>query len=361
MATNDNVLFLQEAKAALREISAEKARIQTLDIESKRLEKSAKEEKKAQTDLIKLTLKKRKEELLATYDTELSRIKDKIKKETARRDKAIAAGKKARAKSETEELRKENKRLKQESKAMFKQEKLPAFCNTTLYYSLFFAKGMRELLIMVLTFLLVFLALPFGVYALVPQKGIGIVILIYVAVIAVFGGGFVFINEKTKMTHPAAIKQGRAFRDAIAANNRKIKKIEQGIANDANNSYYDLVVFDENLDKYHIEYDDIQTKKAEALDQYEKVTKRVITEEIMANSQGRIDNLTAKLAQVKDDLVQSEKQVREASMAFSNAYGTYIDKEYWQADKLDRLIEILNAGEAQSITEAQTVYKAKDK
>lgn len=357
---NDGVAFLQEAKAVLQEVTDEKVRLQKLEIEEKKLEKSVKEEKKAQTDLLKLTLKKRKEELIATYDGELAKTSDKIKKEKARRDKAIAQGKKVRAKSETEELRRENKNLHQQAKAMFKQEHLPAFCNSTLYYALFFAKGGDELMVMLLTFLFVFLALPFGIYYLIPQKGIGIMILIYVIDIVLFGGCFIFISEKTKMTHPAAIKQGRAYRDAIRANKKKIKKIEKGIARDDNNSYYDLEEFDENLDKLTIEYDDTNRKKKEALENFEQVTRKVITEEIMANSQGRIDALTERLAETREDKAETEKQVREASLAFSDVYGAYIDKEYWQAEKLDRLIEILNSGEAKNIIEAQTIYKTKN-
>ncbi len=361
MAVNENIAFLENAKGALKRIADEKARVQALEIEAKKLEKTAKEEKKAQTDLIKLTLKKRRDELVAAFDGELAKTKEKLKKERGRRDKAITSGKKVRAKNETEELRKEIKRLKQESKAMFKQEKLPGFCNMTLYYSLFFAKGLRELMIMILTFLLVFLVLPFVVYTLIPAKGIGYVILIYVIVILVFGGSFVFINEKTKMTHPAAIKQGRAYRDAIAANVRKIKRIEKGIANDENHSYYDLEAFDDNIDKLSIEFDDIQKKKEAALENFENVTKRTITEDIMAKSQVRIDELVRKAADLRVELEGLEKQVREDSLAFSDVCGTYIDKEYWQPDKLDRLIDILKSGEAQSITEAQTIYKAKNK
>ncbi|MCI8514617.1 MAG: hypothetical protein HFI93_08365 [Lachnospiraceae bacterium] len=355
----DSVGFLEEAKAALKIVNEEKIRIQSLEIESKKLEKALKDEKKAQTDLIKLTLKKRKEELAATYDGELTKTGDKIRKEKSRREKAISQGKKARAKAETEELRKQNQQLNQEAKRMFKKEHLPTFCNSTLYYSLFFAKGAKELLVMFLTFLIVFLALPFGVYYLLPAKGIGTIILVYVVDILVFGGSFIIISEKTKMTHPSAIKQGRNYRDAILANKKKIRKIEKSIARDDNNSYYDLEEYDEKLDKLSLDYEEISGQKKEALENFEKVTRKVITDEIIANAQERMDSLSAKSIQVEKELKAAESHAREASLSFTDAYGAYIDKEYWQQEKLDQLIEILKNGEAKSITEAQTIYKTK--
>lgn len=355
----DSVAFLTEAKAALKIVSEEKARIQSLDIESKKLEKALKDEKKAQNDLIKLTLKKRKEELASTYDGELAKTNDRIKKEKSRREKAISQGKKARAKAETEELRKQNQQLNQEAKRMFKKEHLPAFCNSTLYYSLFFAKGARELLVMFLSFLIVFLALPFGVYYLIPSKGIGAVILIYVVDILIFGGSFIVVSEKTKMTHPSAIKQGRNYRDAILANKKKIRKIEKSIARDENNSYYDLEEYDENLDKLSLDYEEISRQRKDALDNFEKVTRKVIMDEIVLNNKERIDGLSAKSLQVAEELKEAENHAREASLSFTDVYGSYIDKEYWQQEKLDQLIEILKNGEAKSITEAQTIYKTK--
>ena len=59
----DNVGFLQEAKAALAELEAERAKSSRLQAEEKRLTRALAAEKKSVEDAIESTIHKRKEEI----------------------------------------------------------------------------------------------------------------------------------------------------------------------------------------------------------------------------------------------------------------------------------------------------------
>ena len=86
-----------------------------------------------------------------------------------KREKAKNKGMKERIAEETSELREHNRDLQIQMKTMFQKDKVPVFCRTTFYYSLYYARGLKERLIGFITFLICFLALPCGVYFLLPD------------------------------------------------------------------------------------------------------------------------------------------------------------------------------------------------
>lgn len=57
-----------------------------------------------------------------------------------------------------------------ETKTLFRKNKVPSFCNTYLYYALFFTKTAREFLTLFIAALICFLGIPCGVYYVIPQR-----------------------------------------------------------------------------------------------------------------------------------------------------------------------------------------------
>ena len=105
-------------------------------MEELRLEKSLEAEQKAVQDAISMTVKKRREEMESSYDSEIGKLQEKLKKIRARREKAKNQGMKDRIKEETVELHEHNRELRVRMKTLFQSQRVPSFCQSGFYLSL---------------------------------------------------------------------------------------------------------------------------------------------------------------------------------------------------------------------------------
>ncbi len=353
----DNVGFLQEAKAALAELEAERAKSSRLQAEEKRLTRALAAEKKSVEDAIESTIHKRKEEITLSYDREISKTQDKLKKARGRRERAKDQGIKARIGNETAQLREENRQLKLHNSTVFHQNGIPSICNTKFYYALYFTKGFKEVMILLLTFLIGFLVIPCGIYWLIPERQLWMLILIYVADIVLLCGAYIALNNRTKVNHLEIMKDARKNRDMVDANKRKIRVIIKAIEKDKNESIYNLDSYDREIASVEGELGNIAERKQEALRIFENQTKKELQREIYENNREKLENMTRQLGQVSASCRELSDSVQRKTIAFTDEYGPYIGQEFMQQEKLDKLIDILNQGLATSLTEAQQIYK----
>jgi len=138
--------------------------------EETRLEKMITAKEKDLSDEIENTLKKRKNELVETYENQLATLNARNKKVKTKKEKDKDAKVSERIAEETAELRDKNKELSLEIKAKLKADKTPAICNTTLFYALFMPKSPLEIVMFMVGMLLAFLVIPFGIYLLAKSK-----------------------------------------------------------------------------------------------------------------------------------------------------------------------------------------------
>lgn len=353
----DQVGFLSEACRAVQELSASKSSLEKLHLEEKRLERDLEAEKKAVTDAISLTVKKRMEEINTTYDKEIARGQDRLKRVRSKREKAKSQGVKERIEEETRELRDSNRELKLQMKTAFQQDRVPRFCKSTWYYSLYYTRGISEFFILLLTVLVCFLAVPCGIYYLLPKKSSIYLMGIYFITIVVFGGIYIFINNRTKVHHQEALKKGRTIRDMLRSNNKKIRVITNSIKRDRDEAVYDLEKYDDEIAQIEQELTEIANKKKEALNTFDKVTRTIIADEIADGSRAKIDQLTTDLENVSADVKEAEVRVKEQTLFITDNYEGYLGKEFMAPEKLDELADYIRLGKAATIGEAETLYK----
>lgn len=354
----DQVAFLAEACTAEHQLKESEAELERLRQEEKRLEKELEAEQKAVSDTISMTVKKRVEEINRTYDKEIAREQDRLKRVRSKREKAKSQGVKERIAEETEELRDNNRELEIQMKTLFQKDRVPRFCKSTWYYSLYYTRGFSEFLILLATVLLCFLAIPSGVYFLLPKQSSYYLVAIYFATILVFGGLYILVNNKTKVHHQAALKEGRSIRDLIRSNNKKIRVITNSIKKDRDEAVYDLEKYDDEIAQIEQELSEITTKKKEALNTFDKVTKTIISDEIAGSSRERIGQLEEDLGRAGDSAREAEKKVKVQTLFITDNYESYIGKEFMTPEKLDELADYIRMGKAATISEAENVYRS---
>ena len=261
-------------------------------------------------------------------------------------------GMKERIAEETSVLREHNRDLQVQMKTMFQKDKVPAFCRTTFYYSLYYARGLKERLIGFITFLICFLALPCGVYFLLPDRKIWYLVLVYFADIIIFGGLYVTIGNRSRSRYHDALKQGREIRNLLSSNEKKIKVIVHSIEKDGNEDIYDLEKYDDEIACAQQELSDIAAKKKDAISSFENVTRNIIADEIEGNHRAEIEEKEQKLQEVNDSLAQLESSIRQQNIHITDTFGPYLGKEYLNTDKLLGLSKLIQSGTASNITEA---------
>ena len=354
----DQVGFLSEACRAVQELSASKNSLDKIRLDEKRLEKELEAEKKAVTDAISLTVKKRMEEINGSYDKEIAKGQDRLKRVRSKREKAKSQGVKERIEEETKELRDDNRELKLQMKTAFQQDRVPRFCKSTWYYSLYFTRGFSEFLILLMTILICFLAVPWGIYMLLPQKSNYYLAGIYFVAVVVFGGLYILINNKTKVRHQETLKQGRKIRDLMRTNDKKIRIITSAIRRDRDEAVYDLEKYDDEIAQIEQDLADITSKKKEALNTFEKVTKTIISDEIAGGSREKIERLEAELRRASDEAKEAEVKVKEQTLFITDNYESYLGTEFMVPEKLDELADFIRLGKATTISEAEALYKS---
>lgn len=103
-AITDVKTFLEDARQAVVELAEFEKQEETLAQEEKKRLRVLETERKAVADAVNSTVKKRRDEIEKSYDDELGKLQDKLKRTRTRREKAKNQGIKERIKEETQEL-----------------------------------------------------------------------------------------------------------------------------------------------------------------------------------------------------------------------------------------------------------------
>ncbi len=363
MEGNYNVLAgsidtLNEIKESLLELHGYQAKYDSLTEEEKKLEKNIQAVEKAVSEEIASTTKKRRQEIEATFDKQIDKTRARIRKIKEKRDKRKSSKVSERIHEETAPLREENNRLKLEAKSVFKQKHVPAFCNTGLYYALYYPRYLGDIGIIFLTLLITLFIVPCGTYFLILKEDrILYLILAYIASVLLFGGIYLLIGNRTKDKHQEAMKQVRGLRSQIRGNHKKMKAIGRSIRKDRDESGYGLENFDEELTRLGQEEAEIVTQKKDALLTFDNTTSQVITAEIVGRQEEKLAALKADYASVSGEAGKAADKIKALTIKIASEYEPFIGKDLMSLERLDTLTNIIQAGNASNISEALAFYR----
>lgn len=355
----DYVVFLEEAKQAVTELSRMREQEDALSQRIRQSQKELEAEEKAIADNISQTVKKRTEEINESYDKELNKGQERLKRARGKREKAKNQGVKERIAEETAELREENRELKLQIKTLFQQNRVQPYCNTKWYYALFMPHWLSEYLKLILMVTVCFLAVPYGSYLLIPERTPIYLVAVYLFCILLFGGCYVLIGNKTKMKHGNILKEGRLIRDQIHGNVKKIRVITHTIKKDRNEAVYDLQKHDDEIARIEQELSEIAAKKKNALNTFESVTRNIIADEITDNSRDKIAYLKSILETEEEEQKALDTALKTKSLYVADHYEPYLGKDFLQPQKLEELKAVIDSGTCTNLSEAIAEYQNK--
>lgn len=362
---DENVEYLIAARDIVRQLEELDDKLEELKTARKKSRRLISQEEKSIDDEINSTLRKRKSQIEESYDKQIeannSRIKQIQTKKTKKKNQQMVV----RIENETAHIKEENRQLKLDIKTLFKQNHVPGFCNSGLYYSLFSPKGFRELIELLFAIVVMCGLVPVSISYILYKtalegKTVVCVIIAALIVIAEFIIYFIIFNT-TKVKHRDDILEGRKTRDKIKANEKAMKAIQNSIAKDKDESVYNLSKYDKKIRQLENEGESIGDQKKEALREFEKKTQKVLTNEINNRRKAKLDELKDELKQIEADMASVDSQISDLEITMTNKYSTYLGKDFCTEEKLSDLISIMEEGAASTVADAIRVYKGIDK
>lgn len=344
--------FFAGAKAALEESQSLKTKEAELLQEEERISDNIDAETKNTQNRIAITIKQRQKEIGDTYDKELHRINGALKKARSKKEKAKSQGVKGRIEEETRELREKNTEIRQTIRKQFREAGTPGYCNSSLFYALYFPHRFFDVVKLLAAVVLCFGLIPGVVYKLIPGHRSWYLIGIYLVAVLLFGGLYVLVGNFTKARHREILLKVRNQRDEIAANKKRMALIVRDIRNDSNEAQYALQDFDAEIARLEEEFSDTTEKKKEALANFETGAGKVISQEITESAREKMETLEGELNAVRESLAMVRGRKKELNLSMSDNYEAYLGKDYYTLEKLEKLEALFASGEASNLTEA---------
>lgn len=354
--------ILDQIIGDMREHNAKVDRLDNLNDAIKGLTKeieSAEREIKAETDQ---KVSAATQAICAGYDKAIIADRTKIKQIQGEREQAKAAGVNERIAYETEALRKENEMLQGQIDGAFKQEKIPKFANSRLFFALFAARDAVDYLILMSIVAFMVLVIPIAVICILISvcdvENTAVFSTIYYSVI--FTGAVILnqiVNSKLIIPNVSTIEGARKNKSMIASNKKKIANITKGIRSDKSEDMYDLGKFDYSINELHDHISKIEEDKAKALDEFEKNTKPDIVAEIEGRSKERITKAQDEIKKKSEEATKLDELVKQQRIYISSNYEAYLGSEFMSLDKLQEMSGFMKSGIADTIGQAMAAYR----
>lgn len=354
---NGGLAELEEIKTALENQNAIRSEIETCRNECQKLERQILAEEKVLDSIINTTVSRRRSEVEKSFDRELDTEKDKLKGVKSKKDKAKNKGVKDRIQSETSHLVERNRGLHSEIRTAFEQRGIPKFCDSTWFYALYMPSGIRDIIILLITFLTLIFIIPSILTWLIGGKW-WLDIIIYVLWLAVVVAVYVTIYLYTKDKDKSILTDMKDKRREVQKNDKEIRHIRRDIKSDKDESMY-------NLDEYNTQIKDLEekisaivVKKNDAIADFEKNTKPAIIEEVTSGNRQKLDDMNNEMDNAKVAMSDSEHKLQELTMVITSKYEGYLGSDMMTLDRINEMIKMVSEGEASTISDAINKIRA---
>lgn len=351
-----NIEDLKNVHAALETQTKLRNQIATETARKQNLAKDIEAEEKLLKETIETTIKKRREQVVANFDKEMSKTQDRLKKTRNDRNKAKNKGIEARIKDETADIVQENKNLRDEIRTIFRQKGVWKYLDNKLVYVLYYPKSAAERAIFMLMSALVLLVIPALAVSLTNVFWL-LRVLEYIIVAGIFTALYILGYRYVKIQCKDAFMETKVQRITILKNETKIKRIKKSIKKDKDDDIYGLEDFDDDIRELEEHISDIVKRKNEALSDFERTTKSDIEEEITGRDIGKIDKLKKEQSESAAKLKELEAEQKNLTIGISTNYTAYIGEENMNIDRIEKMIVLLADGRAKTIGDAVNILK----
>ena len=317
-AIHDSELIktVNRAKQLLNDLDEAEKDKTRLTGELKQSEKAYSSMEKSVAEGITTALKKKKEEIAATYDRELSQYQDQIDVCKTERAKAKANAIAQRIQVETAPLNQQNQQLEAQIELKFKENKVPVVCKKRAISMLFFPKNSRDWTIDILVGVgLIFFIPLFFSLAISNRLVLAFTFFVYVGALFTV---YLYLLHKYMLKFAGVNEEVEELRKQIRINNKNKQLMTNRIKKSQDETGYNLGSFDDKITSIQQVMQNTVEKRQEALENFESEIRHQITADITAANkdellglQQEFESKRQELSDKKEEIEQIENQLKE--------------------------------------------------
>ena len=294
-AIHDSELIktVNRAKQLLNDLDEAEKDKTRLTGELKQSEKAYSSMEKSVAEGITTALKKKKEEIAATYDRELSQYQDQIDVCKTERAKAKANAIAQRIQVETAPLNQQNQQLEAQIELKFKENKVPVVCKKRAISMLFFPKNSRDWTIDILVGVgLIFFIPLFFSLAISNRLVLAFTFFVYVGALFTV---YLYLLHKYMLKFAGVNEEVEELRKQIRINNKNKQLMTNRIKKSQDETGYNLGSFDDKITSIQQVMQNTVEKRQEALENFESEIRHQITADITAANKDELQGCSRSL------------------------------------------------------------------
>lgn len=357
-AIHDSELIktVNRAKQLLNDLDEAEKDKTRLTGELKQSEKAYSSMEKSVAEGITTALKKKKEEIAATYDRELSQYQDQIDVCKTERAKAKANAIAQRIQVETAPLNQQNQQLEAQIELKFKENKVPVVCKKRAISMLFFPKNSRDWTIDILVGVgLIFFIPLFFSLAISNRLVLAFTFFVYVGALFTV---YLYLLHKYMLKFAGVNEDVEELRKQIRINNKNKQLMTNRIKKSQDETGYNLGSFDDKITSIQQVMQNTVEKRQEALENFESEIRHQITADITAANKDELLGLQQEFESKRQELSDKKEEIEQIEKQLKEEYEPVFGKDLLYKQRLNKFDSFCQENADLSLEEALTQYRA---
>lgn len=357
-AIHDSELIktVNRAKQLLNDLDEAEKDKTRLTGELKQSEKAYSSMEKSVAEGITTALKKKKEEIAATYDRELSQYQDQIDVCKTERAKAKANAIAQRIQVETAPLNQQNQQLEAQIELKFKENKVPVVCKKRAISMLFFPKNSRDWTIDILVGVgLIFFIPLFFSLAISNRLVLAFTFFVYVGALFTV---YLYLLHKYMLKFAGVNEEVEELRKQIRINNKNKQLMTNRIKKSQDETGYNLGSFDDKITGIQQVMQNAVEKRQEALENFESEIRHQITADITAANKDELLGLQQEFESKRQELSDKKEEIEQIEKQLKEEYEPVFGKDLLYKQRLNKFDSFCQENADLSLEEALTQYRA---
>lgn len=324
--------------------------------EGKRLEKALQQEQDNLAKDIQSTLKTELANATVEEDRIIRDNTRKIREVKSDRSKAKERGIRDRIENETQALVEENRDLHRLIRKNFRENNLPAYCDTKWFYALYCTQSAVDWIVKILVFIMGLVVIPGIIIELVDRHWF-IEFLLWAILIVVFIAVYITIYLLTKDRDTGILEEMRVNRYKILDNEKEIKKIKKGIKADTDESLYNLGEFDEEIDALQNNIEQTTKAREQKIKDFEENKKQQVIDKVNEAHAEIIEKIKSDIAAKTEEYNAATAKANEIQKMVADNYGQILAPQYMNKQTCQRMMELIQSGQAANIGQALQIIR----
>ena len=357
-AIHDSELIktVNRAKQLLNDLDEAEKDKTRLTGELKQSEKAYSSMEKSVAEGITTALKKKKEEIAATYDRELSQYQDQIDVCKTERAKAKANAIAQRIQVETAPLNQQNQQLEAQIELKFKENKVPVVCKKRAISMLFFPKNSRDWTIDILVGVGLIFFIPLF-FSLAISNRLVLAFTFFVYVGALFTA-YLYLLHKYMLKFAGVNEEVEELRKQIRINNKNKQLMTNRIKKSQDETGYNLGSFDDKITSIQQVMQNTVEKRQEALENFESEIRHQITADITAANKDELLGLQQEFESKRQELSDKKEEIEQIENQLKEEYEPVFGKDLLYKQRLNKFDSFCQENADLSLEDALTQYRA---